>query len=177
MTQAGLSRRGPGYRRSVRCPACANLDDKVVDSRTADEGDAIRRRRECLSCGHRFTTFERAEEAPLLVRKRSGSAEPFDRAKLVSGMRAAAKNRPVALGDLELVAAQIEEQARLHGLEVTSAELGGVVLQQLRRLDEVAYVRFASVYKVFDDPGDFQREVLLLAQDAPPANEGAAADS
>ena len=87
-------------------------------------------------------------------------------------MRAAAKNRPVADGDLAAVAAQIEEEVRLHGLQITSAELGGMVLQQLRRLDEVAYVRFASVYKVFDDPGDFQREVLLLAQGDPPASGG-----
>jgi len=146
----------------VRCPGCAHLDDRVIDSRQADDGAAIRRRRECLACGRRFTTFERLEEATLVVLKRSGSPQPFARAKLVAGMRAAAKNRPVGDDQLEAVAAEIEEQVRLRGAEVTSAEVGRMVLERLRRLDEVAYLRFASVYKVFEEPGDFQRELGLL---------------
>ena len=153
----------------VRCPGCAHLDDRVIDSRQADDGAAIRRRRECLACGRRFTTFERLEEAPLIVRKRSGSGQPFSRSKVVAGMRAAAKNRPVGDDQLEAVAVEIEEQARLGGPEVTSAEVGRLVLDRLRRLDEVAYVRFASVYKVFEEPGDFQRELGLLTE-ADPAN-------
>ena len=151
----------------VRCPGCAHLDDRVIDSRQADDGAAIRRRRECLACGRRFTTFERVEEAPLIVRKRSGSGQPFSRSKLVAGMRAAAKNRPIGDDQLEAVAVEIEEQARLEAPEVTSAEVGRMVLDRLRRLDEVAYLRFASVYKVFEEPGDFQRELGLLKKADP----------
>src|SRR5437764_14075712 len=108
----------------MRCPACASIDDKVVDSRLADDGAAIRRRRECLACGRRFTTFERLEEAPLTVLKRSGDREPFHRAKLVAGMQAAAKNRPVAAARLEALGAELEETMRMRGREVTSTELG-----------------------------------------------------
>jgi len=151
----------------VRCPGCAHIDDRVIDSRQADDGAAIRRRRECLACGRRFTTFERVEEAPLIVLKRSGSGQPFSRSKLVAGMRAAAKNRPIGDDQLEAVAVEIEEQARLKAPEVTSAEVGRLVLDRLRRLDEVAYLRFASVYKVFEEPGDFQRELGLLKKSDP----------
>lgn len=149
----------------MRCPACASLDDKVVDSRLADDGAAIRRRRECLACGRRFTTFERLEEAPLVVLKRSGEREPFERAKVVAGMAAACKNRPVGTEQLEAVASELEEAFRLEGPEVTSEQIGLAVLDRLRHLDEVAYVRFASVYKGFDDPADFQREVRLLKKE------------
>ena len=151
---------------SVRCPACAELDDKVVDSRLADDGAAIRRRRECLGCGRRFTTYERLEEVPLVVLKRSGDRQPFVRSKLVAGMRAAAKNRPVSVDVLEDVAAEIEEALRIEGQELTSAHIGSAVLERLRSLDEVAYVRFASVYKGFDAPGDFEREIGLLGKAA-----------
>jgi transcriptional repressor NrdR len=152
----------------VRCPACASLDDKVVDSRIADDGVAIRRRRECLGCGRRFTTFERIEEVALVVVKRSGTREPFRRAKVVTGLRAAAKNRPVSPERLEALAADVEEALRLEGSEVSSARIGAIVLELLRGVDEVAYVRFASVYKGFDDPGDFEREVLALTKQDPP---------
>ncbi|MCA1692895.1 MAG: transcriptional regulator NrdR [Acidimicrobiales bacterium] len=151
----------------MRCPWCSNLDDKVVDSRLADEGAAIRRRRECLGCGRRFTTFERLDDLPLVVLKRSGGREPFARGKLVAGMRAAAKNRPVSVEALEGVAAEIEEMLRMEGGELTSSRIGQCVLARLRQLDEVAYLRFASVYKGFEGAGDFQREVGLLS-DAPP---------
>ncbi len=160
--------RGGGYRRSVRCPNCSALDDKVVDSRLADEGVAIRRRRECLGCGRRFTTFERIEEVGLVVIKRSGLREPFRRSKIVAGVQAAAKNRPVAAEQLETLAGDVEEALRVEGAEVSSARIGAIVLERLRALDEVAYVRFASVYKGFDDPGDFEREVLALAKADPP---------
>jgi transcriptional repressor NrdR len=157
----------------VRCPQCSSLDDKVVDSRLADEGAAIRRRRECLACGRRFTTFERVEEAPLVVVKRSGERVPFDRAKIVAGVAAAAKNRPVPLDAMAALAAEVEEEARLAGAEVTTQALGIAVLDRLGHLDDVAYVRFASVYKGFEDLTDFEREVGLLAKDSEPKRHGA----
>jgi transcriptional repressor NrdR len=146
----------------VRCPACSHLDDKVVDSRQADDGATIRRRRECLSCGQRFTTFERLEEVPLVVVKRSGDRVPFDRSKIVEGIGAATKGRPVSDEAIAAAAADLEDQFRLAGPEITSEQVGLAVLDRLRDLDQVAYVRFASVYKGFDDPADFQREVRLL---------------
>jgi transcriptional repressor NrdR len=152
----------------VRCPSCSSLDDKVVDSRQADDGSAIRRRRECLQCGRRFTTFERVEEVPLVVVKRSGEREPFDRLKVVAGLKAACKNRPVDDVTLETLATEVEESLRLDGPEVTSQQIGLTVLDRLRRVDEVAYVRFASVYKGFDDPSDFEREVGLLTKHTDP---------
>jgi transcriptional repressor NrdR len=152
----------------VRCPSCSSVDDKVVDSRQADDGSAIRRRRECLQCGRRFTTFERVEEVPLVVVKRSGEREPFDRLKVVAGLKAACKNRPVADVTLDALATEVEESLRLDGPEVTSQHIGLAVLERLRHLDEVAYVRFASVYKGFDDPSDFEREIGLLTKNAEP---------
>lgn len=142
----------------MRCPWCQSLDDKVVDSRLAEDGVAIRRRRECLSCSRRFTTYERLEEAPLWVIKRAGEREPFDRAKVVSGVRSATKNRPVGEEELDEIAQHVEESLRGQGAEVTSQQIGVAVLDRLRQVDEVAYLRFASVYKGFEDVGDFQRE-------------------
>ncbi len=156
------------YRASVRCPSCSGTEDKVVDSRTADYGAAIRRRRECLSCGRRYTTYERIDEAPLVVVKRSGQREPFNRAKVVAGLRSAAKNRPVGPEQLEALAAEVEEALRLDGPELTSQQIGLAVLDRLRMLDEVAYVRFASVYKGFEHAGDFEREVGLLTKSTEP---------
>jgi transcriptional repressor NrdR len=156
----------------VRCPACSALDDKVVDSRTADDGAAIRRRRECLQCGRRFTTFERVEEVPLVVVKRSGHREPFDQGKIVVGLRAATKNRPVAPETLAALAAEVEEQLRLEGPELTSQQVGFAVLERLRLVDEVAYLRFASVYKGFEDVDDFAREVHLLNKSTEPKRPG-----
>jgi transcriptional repressor NrdR len=150
--------------RSVRCPGCTSLDDKVIDSRTADDGGAIRRRRECLSCGRRFTTYERLEEAPLVVLKRSGQRSPFERQKIVAGIRAAAKNRPVTDEALETLGTEIEEALRLEGPELTTEQIGRAVLDRLRDLDEVAYLRFVSVYKGFEDLTDFEREVVLLTR-------------
>jgi transcriptional repressor NrdR len=147
----------------VRCPGCSSVDDKVVDSRLADDGAAIRRRRECLTCGRRFTTFERMEEAPFMVVKRSGDREPFARAKLVAGMQSAAKNRPITLEQMETLASEVEEAIRSRGGEATTEEIGHSVLERLRELDEVAYLRFASVYKGFTDVGDFEREAGRLS--------------
>ena len=147
----------------MRCPACASLEDKVVDSRTADDGTTTRRRRECLACGRRFTTYERVEEVALTVVKRSGAREPFDRAKIVAGLRSAAKGRPLDDEALELVALDVEERMRLDGApDVPSEKVGLAVLDRLRDLDQVAYVRFASVYKGFDDATDFERELTTL---------------
>jgi len=152
----------------VRCPICASLDDKVVDSRLADDGAAIRRRRECLSCGRRFTTFERLEEAPIVVVKRSGHREPFERAKLIAGIRAATKNRPIGPEAIEALALAVEEAVRLLGPELSSQSVGVEVLERLRSLDEVAYLRFASVYKGFEHAGDFEREAVLLIKATQP---------
>jgi transcriptional repressor NrdR len=152
----------------VRCPICSSLEDRVVDSRLADDGTAIRRRRECTGCGRRFTTFERIEESVLMVVKRSGDREPFERAKVVAGVRAATKNRPVSDEGMESLAGEVEEAIRLLGPEPTSQQIGVAVLDRLRRLDEVAYLRFASVYKGFEDVGDFEREVGLLSKATEP---------
>jgi len=140
----------------------------VVDSRSADDGVTIRRRRECLVCGRRFTTYERVEEVPLLVVKRSGEREPFDRAKVIDGVRAAAKSRPLTDDQLEVLGADVEELLRLSGAEVGTEQIGLLVLEHLRDLDHVTYVRFASVYKGFDDAADFERELTLLTKSTAP---------
>ena len=153
----------------MRCPFCDALDDKVVDSRVADEGAAIRRRRECLTCGRRYTTYERVEELPLLVVKRSGVSEPFDRAKVAAGIARAAKNRPVDTATIDAITADVEEQFRKGpGAEVTSEQVGLAVLERLRALDPVTSVRFASVYKGFEDLSDFEREVGMLQKTTAP---------
>ncbi len=152
----------------MRCPACAHLDDKVVDSRQSDDGDAIRRRRECLACGARFTTFERLELVPMVVVKRSGDRVPFEQKKITEGIAAAAKGRPIEEETILLTAAAIAEELRLVGPELTSEQVGFAVLEHLRELDHVAYMRFASVYKGFDDAADFQREITLLTKATEP---------
>jgi transcriptional repressor NrdR len=139
----------------------------VIDSRTTDDGSAIRRRRECLTCGRRFTTFERYEEAVPTVVKRSGDRVPFDRAKIQTGIELAAKGRPLDAEHISILTDRIEDQVRLVGGEVSSEQVGLAVLEQLREVDQVAYLRFASVYKGFDDPADFQREVRLLKATEP----------
>ncbi len=140
----------------------------MVDSRVAEEGAAIRRRRECAGCGHRYTTFERIDEVPLMVVKRSGARQPFDRTKLINGLRAATKNRPVTDEQLETVAHQVEEELREGAGEPTSEQVGLAVLERLRLVDEVAYLRFASVYKGFEGVDDFRREVGLLTKTTAP---------
>jgi transcriptional repressor NrdR len=153
----------------MRCPYCESEEDKVVDSRLAEEGRAIRRRRECIGCGRRYTTFERAEEVPLLIAKRSGEEEPFDRGKVIEGVRRACKNRPVSEADILTIADDVEEAMRADVRRpVPSAEIGREVLERLRLLDEVAYLRFASVYKDFQELDDFERELGLLLKKSPP---------
>ena len=150
------------------CPACHADDTKVVDSRVAEEGTAIRRRRECLSCSQRFTTFERVDHAPLTVVKSHGGSEPFDRRKLIGGLSAATKGRNVSEERLEAIATTVEDSMRLLGSTVTSAGIGLAVLDHLRVVDEVAYLRFASVYKDFDAAADFHRELALLEKSVTP---------
>jgi len=140
----------------MRCPFCGHIEDKVVDSRESREGDTIRRRRECLNCGRRFTSYERLEEVPILIVKKDGRREPFDRQKLLRGIMSACQKRPVSLGRLEEAAGDI--QAKLMELadrEVPSRNLGELVMDALKQIDSVAYVRFASVYRDFKDLPDF----------------------
>jgi transcriptional repressor NrdR len=156
----------------VRCPYCEVDHDKVVDSRPSDEGAAVRRRRECLECGQRFTTYERHEEQPVLVRKRSGLSEPYDREKLLAGIQRAIAGRAVADGAAERIADEVDERVRAEGREVPSELLGRAVLEQLRALDPVSYLRFASVYKGFEDVGDFEREFAELQKTTAPKRPG-----
>lgn len=140
----------------------------MVDSRVADDGDAIRRRRECLACGRRFTTYERLDPLPLTVAKRSGVKEPFDRAKLAGGIARAVAGRPIPAGTVDTIAAELEEQLRELGPEVPSDVVGLAVLERLQALDPVSYLRFASVYKDFENVADFEREVVLLQKTTDP---------
>jgi transcriptional repressor NrdR len=152
----------------MRCPWCGNDEDKVVDSRPAEGGETIRRRRQCLSCGRRYTTFERVEELGLLVTKSDGTKEPWDREKMVAGVRKAIVNRPVSEEQVAKLADRVESRLRRKGPVITSQQVGLEVLQHLQKLDQVAYLRFASVYKDFQELGDFEREMgLLLAKKEP----------
>lgn len=151
-----------GTLNDMRCVICRHEDTKVVDSRMAEEGAAIRRRRECPACNHRFTTFERVDEVPLMVAKTNGGREPFDRVKVTSGVRAASKGRPIDEDAINALADSVEDELRQIGGDIPSTRIGLAVLDRLRALDEVAYMRFASVYKNFDAAEDFQREAALL---------------
>ena len=147
----------------MRCPYCEVDEDRVIDSRTAEEGDAIRRRRACLVCGQRFSTYERVEQAPLQVRKRSGDLEPFDRDKVAKGMVRATKNLMLEPGAVRRAVARVEGRLRdQHRRHVSSEDVGAAVLDALSDLHEVAYLRFASVYKSFTSPEDFHRELAHL---------------
>ncbi len=152
----------------MRCPHCGSDDDRVVDSRPTPGGAAIRRRRGCRACGGRYTTFERIELPELNVRKRSGQLVPFSRAKVLDGMARAAKGR-ISQRDLDEASEAIERVLRARGeREIPSEQVGLAVLSHLRELDGVAYVRFASVYKDFQGPEDFELELSTLRKDAPP---------
>jgi transcriptional repressor NrdR len=149
----------------MRCPFCGHDETKVVDSRTSESQDAIRRRRECLSCTERFTTYERREETPLMVVKKDGAAEPFDRGKLMRGLMVATAKRGVSVEQLDALISDIETD--LHNsfkYEVGSSQVGDMVLMRLRDLDKVAYVRFASVYKEFQDLDEFTSELKALGR-------------
>lgn len=150
----------------MHCPSCGTGETKVLDSRAVDAGAAVRRRRECLACARRFTTFERAEESPLLVIKKDGRREPFDRGKLLGGLLKACEKRPVAVASLEELADRIERELRNRPEhEVPSGEIGERLMAELRKLDGVAYVRFASVYKEFKDLDTFREELEALRRE------------
>ena len=147
----------------MRCPFCGHIEDKVVDSREAKVGDTIRRRRECVKCERRFTTYERIEEIPYIVIKKDGTREKFDRQKLLSGILKACEKRPVSMGKMQEIVDEAETfVAESPDRERPTAELGGLVMNQLKKLDKVAYVRFASVYLDFKDIREFMDELKDL---------------
>ena len=147
----------------MKCPYCAHLGDKVVDSRESKEGEVIRRRRECLECGRRFTSYERIDEIPYMVVKKDGSRERFERQKLIAGMLKACEKRPVGVSALEKVADRIEATLQERPeKEIATAEIGRFVMSALKDLDEVAYVRFASVYRNFRDISEFRKQLEEL---------------
>jgi len=148
----------------MRCPYCGHLEDRVVDSREAQEGQATRRRHECLGCGRRFTTYERLEDVLPQVVKKDGRREPFDRKKIVEGLQVACRKRPISAEQIEEIATGIERKVQEMGeKEIKSAVVGEAVMERLRALDPVAYVRFASVYRAFRDVGEFMSELEGLA--------------
>ena len=144
----------------MKCPYCAHLGDKVVDSRESKEGDVIRRRRECLECGRRFTSYERIDEIPYMVVKKDGRRERFERQKLVAGLLKACEKRPVRVAALEAVADKVESALQEKAeREISTEEVGAYVMRELKTLDKVAYVRFASVYRNFRDIDEFKNEL------------------
>ena len=150
----------------MKCPFCAYLESKVVDSRPADEGASIRRRRECLSCHKRFTTYETMESLPLMVVKKDGSRQSFDRQKVLRGMIRACEKRPVPLAELERIADEIEQELQNSmEREISTEAIGEKVMERLRNVDQVAYVRFASVYRQFKDIDTFMTELNKLLAD------------
>jgi transcriptional repressor NrdR len=147
----------------MKCPSCGHLEDKVIDSRSAKEGQAIRRRRECLGCHKRFTTYETVETTPLLVIKKDGRREPFHRDKILNGLLRACEKRPIPAEKIRAIVDKLEAELMQKGQdEVQSSEVGERVMEELHRLDEVAYVRFASVYRHFKDLNQFLEELRSL---------------
>ncbi len=147
----------------MKCPFCSHVGDKVVDSREGKEGNVIRRRRECLDCGRRFTSYERIDEIPYMVVKKDGTRERFERQKVIAGMLKACEKRPVSVAALEAVANRVETALQDRPeKEMAAAEVGAFVMQELKQLDKVAYVRFASVYRHFRDIGEFMTELKDL---------------
>ena len=149
----------------MKCPFCDDVEDKVVDSRMAKEGEVIRRRRECLSCKRRYTTYERVEETMPVVVKKDGRREPFDRGKIISGLKKACEKRPISTATIEAVTDRIEKHIQDMGeTEIVSTAVGEEVMKELSQLDQIAYVRFASVYREFKDIDQFMDEIKALAQ-------------
>ena len=150
----------------MKCPYCNYNESKVIDSRPADEGTTIRRRRECLACQKLFTTYEVMEHLPLVVIKRDGSRQSFDKNKVLNGMLRSCEKRPVALAELEKIAAEIEQELQnSFEREISTAEIGEMVMERLKNVDEVAYVRFASVYRQFKDISTFMAELSKLLEE------------
>lgn len=147
----------------MRCPFCGHIEDKVVDSREAKDGDAIRRRRECLDCGRRFTSYERIDEIPYMVVKKDGRRETFDRQKVLSGLMRACEKRPISMAQLEAIVDDAEKEVQDSlDRELSTSEVGKVIMRRLKTLDKVAYVRFASVYLEFEDVSAFMNELKAL---------------
>jgi transcriptional repressor NrdR len=147
----------------MKCPYCGHLGDKVVDSRESKEGEVIRRRRECLECGKRFTSYERIDEIPYMVVKKDGSRERFDRHKLIGGLLKSCEKRPVTVAALEAIADSVEATLQERPeREMSTHDIGAFVMEELKKLDKVAYVRFASVYRHFRDIGEFMSELKDL---------------
>jgi len=150
----------------VKCPFCHEIEDKVVDSRMAKEGEVIRRRRECLACKRRYTTYERVEESLPVVVKKDGRRESFDRAKILAGLKKACEKRPISVATIEAVADRIEKRVQEMGeTEIQSRTIGEEVMRELHQLDQIAYVRFASVYREFKDIDQFMDELKALARE------------
>jgi transcriptional repressor NrdR len=151
----------------MRCPHCGNYDDKVIESRTLANGEAIRRRRECNGCGYRFTSYERIEDKQFMVVKRDGRREPFDRRKIERGVGRALEKRPVSPMNIESLVNEIEDQVAIQGKvnhEIESSIIGTLVMEKLETMDKVAYIRFASVYHHFEDPDEFIREIQSIGK-------------
>ena len=147
----------------MRCLYCGHLESKVIDSRSTDEGSTIRRRRECLQCGKRFTTYEKIESVPIMVVKKDGTRESFDRDKILNGIRRACEKRPISADKMEEVVASIELQlSNMLIREVSSEKIGQMVMDELQKLDDIAYVRFASVYRQFKDINSFMEELSKI---------------
>jgi transcriptional repressor NrdR len=149
--------------KNMKCPYCSHLEDKVIDSRPTDEGETIRRRRECLGCQKRYTTYEKVEYMPLIVIKKDKSRQPYNREKLLNGIMRACEKRPVSIDEIDALIDRVE--ATIYNTlerEVTSTEIGECVMKELRKLDEVAYVRFASVYRQFKDIDTFMEELQKI---------------
>jgi len=152
----------------MRCPTCGHLEDRVIDSRSTKEGRAIRRRRECIGCGNRYTTYEYVENASVVVVKKDGKREPWSREKIIAGISRACEKRPVSLSQIEEIVDRIETEIQRQAPgEVDSKRIGELVMAELQQLDEVAYVRFASVYRHFKDVNEFLDEIQGLVQGGP----------
>jgi transcriptional repressor NrdR len=157
----------------MKCPYCHDLENKVIDSRVTKDDGAIRRRRECLKCERRFTTYERVEEMLPLIVKKAGRREPYDRAKIVAGLKKACEKRPVSATAIENAADRVERYIQERGeKEVVSSVVGEAVMRELHKLDQVAYVRFASVYRSFQDVGEFMRELQDLVKEGQRSRRG-----
>ncbi len=158
----------------MRCPFCGHLEDKVVDSRESKEGDSIRRRRECLLCARRFTSYERIDEIPYMVVKKDGRREAFERNKIMAGLLRACEKRPISAAQLEAIVNEVEKNVQdSQDRELSTSEIGKIIMKRLKALDKVAYVRFASVYLEFEDVSEFMTElkVLVRSRDNAPAKK------
>ncbi|MBS1797664.1 MAG: transcriptional repressor NrdR [Acidobacteria bacterium] len=156
----------------MRCPFCGHLEDKVVDSRESKDGDSIRRRRECILCGRRFTSYERIDEIPYMVVKKDGRREIFERSKIMAGLLRACEKRPISAAQLEAIVNEVEKAVQDSAdRELSTSEIGKIIMRRLKALDKVSYVRFASVYLEFEDVSEFMTELKYLVRSRDKAND------